>query len=158
MADGVLGGANDAEFGGRRRFGHVTNPTSTADDDDKKGRKSGDKQGGSGTTTGFEAGAMEEGFYQRDVVAEYEALDYDANEQFDDDDVNLGEDEIMNEGGGYADAAGDDYFYSGEEFDSDEDWDDFNDDEDGREYGMASSSGLKAMIAKARGNLPSKAE
>jgi hypothetical protein len=133
--DGVLGGANDVEFGGKRRFGRAAVEKSAE-------ASSADKKGGGAAATGFEAGAMEEGFYQRDVSAEYEALDYDANEQFDDDDVNLGEDEIMDDGGGFA---GD--------FDSEDDL--MSEDEasdDG--LGMATTAGLKAMLAKARGESP----
>ena len=150
--DGVLGGANDTEFGGRRRFGRVT-----VDKGDDGGDGSGKKNGkgeakGGGTATGFEAGAMEEGFFQRDVSAEYEALDYDANEQFDDDDVNVGEDEMNDDGGGFGGDFNDDS--DDEMFDSD--------DEEGSGddlfKGMASSSGLKAMLAKARGDLPAKPE
>jgi hypothetical protein len=132
--DGVLGGANDVEFGGKRRFGRAAV--------EKNAEASADKKGGGAAATGFEAGAMEEGFYQRDVSAEYEALDYDANEQFDDDDVNLGEDEIMDDGGGFA---GD--FDSGDDQISDDEVSD-----DG--LGMATTAGLKAMLAKARGESP----
>ena len=140
--DGVLGGANDAEFGGRRRFARV------AVDNSDNGEKKGGKSESTGTATGFEAGAMEEGFYQRDVGAEYEALDYDANEQFDDDDVNLGEDEIQDDGGGG---------FAGDVIDSDDDVfdsDEFSGEEDDGLAGIASASGLKAMIAKARGDSP----
>ena len=140
--DGVLGGANDAEFGGRRRFARVA-----VDNGEKKGGKS----ESTGTATGFEAGAMEEGFYQRDVGAEYEALDYDANEQFDDDDVNLGEDEIQDDGGGGF--AGDVNDSDDDVFDSDE----FSGEEDDGLAGIASASGLKAMIAKTRGDSPTNA-
>lgn len=144
--DGVLGGANDSEFGGRRRFARVEASKNDDGEADKKEAKS-----NGGTSTGFEAGAMEEGFYQRDVAAEYEALDYDANEQFDDDDVNVGEGEMMDDGGGYG---GDDYD-SGDDnmVDSDEEG---GSDDDGF-GGMATSSGLKAMLAKARGDSPDKA-
>lgn len=141
--DGVMGGANDSEFGGRRRFGRVATNKDDADTDGKKGK------GGEGkTSTGFEAGAMEEGFYQRDVAAEYEALDYDANEQFDNDDVNVGEDEMMDDGGGYG---GGDYDSNDDNLDSDDEG--ASDDEDAFK-GMASASGLKAMLAKARGDSP----
>lgn len=143
--DGVLGGANDAEFGGRRRFARVA----VDNGDDGQEKQSGKAESG-GTATGFEAGAMEEGFYQRDVGAEYEALDYDANEQFDDDDVNLGEDEIQNDGGGFA---GDVNDSDDDAFDSDE----LSDGEDDMFKGIASASGLKAMIAKARGESPTNA-
>ena len=141
--DGVLGGANDSEFGGRRRFGRV-NVNKDADGDAKKGGKG----EGAKTSTGFEAGAMEEGFYQRDVAAEYEALDYDANEQFDDDDVNVGEDEMMDDGGGY----GGDFHDSGDDM-LDSDDDEAGSDDDGFK-GMATSSGFKSMLAKARGESP----
>lgn len=134
--DGVLGGANDLEFGGKRRFGRAAVETSNESSAAAAGEK------GGGAATGFEAGAMEDGFYQRDVSAEYEALDYDANEQFDDDDVNLGEDEILDDGGGFG---GD--FDSGDDQLSD---DDASDDE----IGMATAAGLRAMLAKARGESP----
>ena len=142
--DGVLGGANDSEFGGRRRFGRVN---ANKDDGETSGKK-GAKGDSAKTSTGFEAGAMEEGFYQRDVAAEYEALDYDANEQFDDDDVNVGEDEMMDDGGGY----GGDFQDSGDDNMLDSEDEDGSDDDGFK--GMATSSGLKAMLAKARGDSP----
>lgn len=143
--DGVLGGANDAEFGGRgSRFKRVD---AKGDDDGDATAKAGGAAPPTTTSTGFEAGAMEEGFYQRDVAAEYEALDYDANEQFDDDDVNVGEDEMMDDGGGY-----------GGDFSGDDNAIDTDDEEAGSDddlfRGMATSSGLKAMLAKARGESP----
>ena len=131
--DGVIGGANDTEFGGKRRFGRAAVAQAA--------EASASKKGGGGAATGFEAGAMEEGFYQRDVSAEYEALDYDVNEQFDDDDVNIGEDEVMDDGGGF----GGDYD-SGDDMMSDDDSDD--------DIGIATAAGLKAMLAKARGESP----
>lgn len=142
--DGVLGGANNSEFGGRRRFGRVAVNKEAADGDNSKNK------GGKGgaTSTGFEAGAMEEGFYQRDVAAEYEALDYDANEQFDDDDVNVGEDEMMDDGGGFG---GGDY-ESGDDNMLDSDDEEGSDDD--AFGGMATASGLKAMLARARGDSP----
>ncbi|KAL7550829.1 hypothetical protein ACHAWF_014034 [Thalassiosira exigua] len=144
--DGVLGGANDSEFGGRRRFMRVA---ADKDGDEGGGGSRGGKGGGAATTsTGFEAGAMEDGFYQRDVAAEYEALDYDANEQFDDDDVNVGEDEIVDDGGGF----GGDYD-SGDDNMMDSDEEEEGSDEDGFQ-GMATSSGMRAMLAKARGESP----
>ena len=81
-------------------------------------------------------------FYQRDVQAEYEELDYDANEQFDDDDVDVGETEVVAEGSG---------------FDQDEDEDDFDDDDAGDHLsgaeGLASSKGFEILLKKARGEL-----
>lgn len=142
--DGVLGGANDSEFGGRRRFGRVNANKDDVETSEKKGAKGDSAK----TSTGFEAGAMEEGFYQRDVAAEYEALDYDANEQFDDDDVNVGEDEMMDDGGGY----GGDFQDSGDDNMLDSEDEDGSDDDGFK--GMATSSGLKAMLAKARGDSP----
>jgi hypothetical protein len=148
--DGVLGGANDAEFGGRgSRFKRVV---AKGEDDGDASTKTGRGEGGGGgttaaTSTGFEAGAMEDGFYQRDVAAEYEALDYDANEQFDDDDVNVGEDEMMDDGVGYGgDFSGDDDGIDSDDEDAGSDDDVFR--------GMATASGLKAMLAKARGESP----
>ena len=46
--------------------------------------------------------AKYEDFYQRDVAAEYEDLDFDACEQFDDDDVDLGQNEVDAGGRGFA--------------------------------------------------------
>jgi len=148
--DGVLGGANDDEFGGRGRFKRVTVQSANDNGDASAGGSGVVGSGAKTTSTGFEAGAMEEGFYQRDVAAEYEALDYDANEQFDDDDVNVGEDEMMDDGGGY----GGDFHDSGGDdgaFDSDDDDGAWSDSDD---LGMATKSGLKAMLAKARGESP----
>jgi len=145
--DGVLGGANNSEFGGRQRFARVSE-NKDGDNGDAADKKGGKGKGDGATSTGFEAGAMEEGFYGRDVAAEYEALDYDANEQFDDDDVNVGEDEMMDDGGGFG---GGDYESDDDNMlDSDEDG---NSDDDGL-GGMATASGLKAMFAKARGDSP----
>jgi len=86
---------------------------------------------------------MADDFYQRDVQAEYEELDYDANEQFDDDDVDVGETEVVVEGRGFAD---------------EDDEDDY--DEDGMEgekisgaEGLASVAGFRLMLAKARGEV-----
>ena len=139
--DGVLGGANDSEFGGRRRFARVAAESANG----SAGKKSGGA-GKGGTSTGFEAGAMAEDFYHRDVAAEYEALDYDASEQFDNDDVNVGEDEMAEDAGGYGGdySSGDDVL-DGSDVDSE--------DEDGLK-GMASASGLRKMLAKARGESP----
>lgn len=148
--DGVFGGANDDEFGGRGRFKRVTIQSANDNGDALADGSGGVGSGAKTTSTGFEAGAMEEGFYQRDVAAEYEALDYDANEQFDDDDVNVGEDEMMDDGGGY----GGDFHDSGGDdgaFDSDDDEGAWSDSDD---LGMATKSGLKAMLAKARGESP----
>lgn len=145
--DGVLGGTNDSEFGGRRKFARV----STAKDDANASQGAKGGGGRNVTSTGFEAAAMEEGFYQRDVAAEYEALDYDVEEQFDDDDVNVGEDEMMDDGGGY----GGDYNDSGDENLLDSDDEDAGSGSDNEALtGMATASGLKAMLAKARGESP----
>ncbi|KAL3815347.1 hypothetical protein ACHAXA_002131 [Cyclostephanos tholiformis] len=143
--DGVLGGANDAEFGGRgSRFKRID---AKGDDDGDAVAKTGSVTAPTTTSTGFEAGAMEDGFYQRDVAAEYEALDYDANEQFDDDDVNVGEDEMMDDGGGYGgDFSGDDNALESDDEEAGSDDDVFR--------GMATSSGLKAMLARTRGESP----
>lgn len=147
--DGVLGGTNDSEFGGRRKFARVS---AVKDDiDATQGVKNGGGSGRNTASTGYEAGAMEEGFYQRDVAAEYEALDYDAEEQFDDDDVNVGEDEMMDDGGGY----GGDYHDSGDDNLLDSDDEDAGSGSDSEAFkGMATASGLKAMLAKARGESP----
>jgi hypothetical protein len=137
-AEGVLGGVNDSEFGGRRRFVNVSGGKS--EKDDVKDRKVQKVQG--------EGVAMEDDFYQRDVGAEYEELDYDPNEQFDDDDVDVGEADIEDTGGFAADVDEDE-----EEEDEEEDdefanlFGSFAD----TSSGFATTAGLKAMIAKANG-------
>jgi len=139
-SDGILGGANDSEFGGKRRFGRMGQIKKEEDGNAKK-----QKNSGGDAKVGNEAAAMQDDFYQRDVGAEYEELDYDVNEQFDDDDVDVGAEEVvMDEGGGFV-----------ADIDSDSDGDD---DEDGDELdmsgfdnGFATSAGTKAMIAKANG-------
>lgn len=135
--DGVLGGVNDSEFGGKRRFGRVGQISK--DETNAKKRKD-----ITGDFVGIEAAAMQEDFYQRDVGAEYDELDYDPNEQFDDDDVDVGADEVTDEAGGFA--ADIDSDSDGEEED---DIDEF--DTAGFETGFATSAGMKAMIAKANG-------
>lgn len=142
-SEGILGGANDSEFGGKRRFGRMGG--GKKDEGKSSGKKSKEGTGGKGDVMG-EAVAMQDDFYQRDVGAEYDELDYDPNDQFDDDDVDVGAEEVvMDDGGGFAADIDDS--------DSDED-----DDEDGAELdmagfgsGFATSAGMRAMIAKANG-------
>ena len=141
-SDGILGGANDSEFGGKRRFGRMAQMKK--EDEANDGKKQ--KNGGDSTKMGNEAVAMQDDFYHRDVGAEYDELDYDPNEQFDDDDVDVGAEEVLNmdEGGGFA-----------ADIDSDSDGEDEEDgdelDMSGFESGFATSAGTKAMIAKANG-------
>lgn len=138
-ADGILGGANDSEFGGKRRFGRIGHISK----DETTNKKY--KRNASGDAVGIEAAAMQEDFYQRDVGAEYDELDYDPNEQFDDDDVDVGAEEVVfDESGGFA--ADIDSDSGGDE---EEEADDF--DMTGFEAGFATSAGMKAMIAKANG-------
>lgn len=131
--DGVLGGSNDAAFGGRLRFGKfqvAATTTAGSGGDDHAER-------------GADGAAMADDFYTRDVQAEYEELDYDANEQFDDDDVDLGESEVQ--------AVGTDGY--GDEGDDEDDIDDADAEDDavsGAE-GLATVAGFKALLAKARG-------
>jgi hypothetical protein len=137
-ADGTLGGANDSEFGGKRRFGRVGQIAK--DEGGTKKLKSLSRD-----AVGIEAAAMQDDFYQRDVGAEYDELDYDPNEQFDDDDVDVGAEEVvLDEGGGFV--ADIDSDSNGEE---DEEGDDF--DMTGFESGFATSAGMKAMLARANG-------
>lgn len=128
--DGVMGGAHDAEFGGKRRF--LNNSV--------HGQKSVSNQPSGGATSN-DGNAMADDFYQRDVKAEYEEMDYDPNDQFDDDDVDLGEGELNMEGG-FADDADEE-----DEFDDDDD----DDDDEEKKAGLATVKGLKDMLAKARG-------
>lgn len=137
-AEGILGGVNDSEFGGKRRFGRMGQLSN--DETNTKKQKS-----ATGDFVGVEAAAMQEDFYQRDVGAEYDELDYDPNEQFDDDDLDVGAEEVMDEAGGFA-ADIDSDSDGGEE---EEDIDEF--DTTGFEAGFATSAGMKAMIAKANG-------
>ena len=136
----VLGGTNDALFGGRglkfNRFAVQADATTSASNDNK-------------TERGADGAAMSDDFYTRDVGAEYEEMDYDAAEQFDDDDVDVGETEMQNVGNdGYNEDEDDD--------DNDDDSDDMNDDDDdaiGGAEGLASMAGYKALLAKARGEI-----
>ena len=142
--DGVLGGQNDAMFGGKRRFGRLALPTTRDgvkddDEDGKKKRKNDKDNAGEERLTsaaGNDGMAMQDDFYQRDVDAEYEELDYDANELFDDDDVDVGETEAIDDGGFAADM----------EDDLDEEDDEY--DEEGANKGIATIAGLKALMAK----------
>ena len=85
--DGVLGDADNSEFGGRQRFTWVSDDKD-GDNEDATDKKGGKGKGGNSASPGFGVGAM----------VQYEALDYDANEQLDDNDVNVGEDEMMDDG------------------------------------------------------------
>jgi len=147
--EGVLGGANDGEFGGKRRFAH--RQVDSANTANQKGGKADDGGAPGGTSeVGNDGRAMADDFYKRDVKAEYEELDYDANDQFDDDDVDLGEGEmgVMGENG-----FEDDY-----ETSSDEEGDDDDEYGSGDGSGLASTNGLRAMLAKARGETPATAQ
>ena len=98
-ADGILGGANDSEFGGKRRFGRMGGMK----EEGKTANKTSKEGGGGKRDVDADASAMQDDFYQRDVGAEYDELDYDPNEQFDDDDVDVGAEEVlMDDGGGFA--------------------------------------------------------
>ena len=131
--DGILGGANDAEFGGRRKFGRMG----------AKGTSSGGTKRKRGGDTGTEGMAMADDFYQRDVSAEYDELDFDPNEQFDDDDVDVGAKEIEDMGGFAPDIDDDD--------DIQGDDDDDDDDLAHALGGFATNAGMKDMVAKAQG-------
>ena len=149
--DGVLGGQNDAMFGGKRRFGRFAVPkakdANKGGDDEEGGKKKQDKDAAAGgddnrtSTAGNDGMAMQDDFYQRDVGAEYEELDYDANELFDDDDVDVGETEEIDASGFAADI----------EDDIDDDSDDY--DEDGGAKGIATIAGLKQLMAKDKGEM-----
>jgi hypothetical protein len=137
--EGVLGGANDALFGGRQRFASYQPGGSSSASHRKDGSASA-AGGEAQEERGADGAAMSDDFYQRDVQAEYEELDYDANEQFDDDDVDVGETEVVEDG---------------EDYEPDEDDEDDGDREEaisGAE-GLASVAGFKMMLAKARGEV-----
>ena len=156
--DGVLGGNNDSEFGRGQRFDRFNAANKDNKDgatDGQDGGGDGDNQGvtkssegasGADTKAGFDGLAMADDFYQRDVGAEYEELDYDANEQFDDDDVDVGETEVATEGAGFAGG------------DADDDEDSIDDDDregEGQEgpQGLANLAMFRVLLAKARGEI-----
>jgi len=128
--DGVLGGTNDAEFGGKCHFGHYKGATSKTASTSNNNKMAGN-----------DGMAMSDDFYQWDVLAEYEDLDYDANEQFEDDDVDMGEKEVhLSAGdGGFADP------------DSEEEDDEVLEDTSSGAEGLATLAGFKKLLAKARG-------
>jgi hypothetical protein len=135
--EGVLGGTDNSMFGGRQRFGEIHTEKTAVDDD-----------GGAAAATterGADGAAMADDFYQRDVGAEYEELDYDANEQFDDDDVDLGEGEVVGDNAGFEDE---------EEEDGEQESEEEDDEVVGGVAGLASMAGFKSMLAKARGEVP----
>ena len=139
--EGVLGGTNDAAFGGRGdRFGQLAAASAATSKGEDAASKNAVHE-----ERGADGAAMADDFYQRDVKAEYEELDYDANEQFDDDDVDLGESEVVVDAGGYGDE------------DEDDELEDLDVDEEevvGGAAGLATAAGFKAMLAKARGESP----
>jgi hypothetical protein len=142
--DGVLGGANDSEFGRGRKFGRFKTEGETNDASKSAASPEEDAANAKDNSTrGNDGSAMADDFYQRDVQAEYEELDYDANEQFDDDDVDLGESEVVVEGGGYAD----------DDDDDDEDEDDLEGDTPSGAEGLATVAGFRLLLAKARGDI-----
>ncbi|GKY91083.1 hypothetical protein MPSEU_000081100 [Mayamaea pseudoterrestris] len=135
--DGVLGGTNDAIFAAKQRFNAFNANREGNDDNTNATGPAGEQE------RGADGAAMQDDFYQRDVQAEYDELDYDANEQFDDDDVDVGETEVNFDEADY------------EAEDDDEDDDDFDDEVEavsGAE-GLASIAGFKRMLAKARGEV-----
>lgn len=145
-ADGVLGGTNDSEFGKGQKFGRFNvDQQQQQQQQEKAAEGGGDEEGGGGaepSTRGNDGLAMADDFYQRDVQAEYEELDYDANEQFDDDDVDVGETEVVVEGSGFAE----------DDDEDDLDEDELDDKPSGAE-GLASVAGFRLLLAKARGEI-----
>uniref|UniRef100_A0A7S2K394 Transcription initiation factor IIF subunit alpha n=1 Tax=Leptocylindrus danicus TaxID=163516 RepID=A0A7S2K394_9STRA len=143
--EGVLGGANDGEFGGHRSFGRLTrrDDGNDGDNDNVNGNGNGNSRRGHKSTMGSgysgavsnDGAAMADNFYDRNISKEYDDLDYDANEQFDDDDVHAGEEpEVLSDDGGFA---GD----IEEDVEDDEEYD-----SDGK--GFASSAGFKDFMRK----------
>lgn len=161
--EGILGGSNDVMFGGRQRFAQLAVGSSN-NDDAKRGDRNGDNEGGDAAAAadadgadglagsgqqqerGADGAAMDDDFYQRDVQAEYEELDYDANEQFDDDDVDLGEGEVMGDTSDGVEITDD----------LDDDLEEEEEEEEGTQgaVGLASLAGFQALLAKARGETP----
>mmetsp|Transcript_25783 Transcript_25783/g.59350 ORF Transcript_25783/g.59350 Transcript_25783/m.59350 type:complete len:345 (-) Transcript_25783:329-1363(-) len=135
--DGVMGGANDGEFGGNRRFGAVKAAnTGNGASNKKKGKNAGaaDSANVSASNGGM---CMADDFFSRDVGAEYEEMDYDPAELFDDDDVDV-----------QGDVEGPDN--NGK--DMEDDIDDDMEDDTGGGAGLASSSVLRDMMRKANGD------
>mmetsp|Transcript_9023 Transcript_9023/g.18134 ORF Transcript_9023/g.18134 Transcript_9023/m.18134 type:complete len:632 (-) Transcript_9023:49-1944(-) len=146
--EGVLGGANDSMFGGRQRFGQFK-----ADDtnrNDNNNRRGGDDS--APQERGADGAAMADDFYSRDVEAEYKAMDFDANELFDDDSVDHGEKDVDEDNEGMVNLD-----------DDDEDDDDESDEEEdaavGGAAGLASAQGFKKLLEEAvRGKAPANEE
>ena len=84
--EGVMGGGNDAEFRGSRRFGAVKTETQAVNPKKKGGKGGG---GSSAPAAGNDGNAMADDFYHKDVGAEYEEMDYDPADEFQDDDVDV---------------------------------------------------------------------
>jgi hypothetical protein len=148
--DGVLGGSRDEVFGGRQKFASMKNDDKkeesqqlpkavSAGEDVEKNAESEDRE------RGADGAAMEDDFYQRDVGAEYDELDYDANEQFDDDDVDVGETEVVVDDTGFGPEGENE-----EEAEADE----MEEEAVAGAAGLATVAGFKAMLAKARGEVP----
>lgn len=137
-ADGVLGGGNDSMFGQRgQKFGNFAVGKEGKNEKESAG-------GGSDKPAGNDGNAMADDFYQRDVAAEYEELDYDANEQFDDDDVNVGE---------TSGVTGDSNFGGFEEDEDDDLEDDIQGERSTGAEGLASLAGLNLLNKKTRGDI-----
>ena len=83
-----------------------------------------------------EVAALDEDFYQRDIAAKYEDLYFDAREQFNVDDVDLGQNKV--------DARGE---FAADNDDAVMDEDDYDD--NGAQAGLARKAGLRDMLAKA---------
>ena len=129
--DGILGGANDAEFAGGRRFGQMKRSN-------KKRQNEGDPE-----KRGKNDGAIEDDFYQQDVGAQFDNVDCDLDALFDNNDEYMGagaQDDY--DLGGFADV-------EDEESDMEED-DDFDVSAMGTKS-FATKTGMKAIIAKANG-------
>lgn len=127
--EGVIGGANDQEFGGQRSFGTLRRTG------DQKSEKNSVADQGHKSAVSNDGAAMVDDFYDRNIAKEYDDLDYNANEQFDDDDVHAGEEpEDADSDGGFA----------GDIEDQGDDDDDV--DEDGK--GFASSASFRNYLRR----------
>lgn len=141
-AEGVLGGTNDSEFGKGQKFGRFNSDQQQQAKLAENGGVEEEAGAAEPSARAADGLAMADDFYQRDVQAEYEELDYDANEQFDDDDVDVGETEVVVEGSGFAD----------DDDDDDVDEEELDDKPSGAE-GLASVAGFRLLLAKARGEI-----
>jgi hypothetical protein len=127
--DGIIGGANDSEFAGGRRFGQMKNGSGMKN---KNGKNSKDDEC-----------TIDDDFYQKDVGAQFDNVDCDVAALFDNNDEYMGtgvQDDY--DLGGFADV---------EDDDSDADDEDEIDLDAVGKKSFATKTGMKELLAKASG-------